>query len=286
MAAAASREEEDLAHCLVMLSAARVEPVVVVVEPEESCTSASREIIDDANRAAVPRGVFECKACKKVFNSHQALGGHRASHKKVKGCFAGQAHDQEMVIRTDQENTMSIMPLEEHEMQEPLAVLPLRKKGKVHECSICHRVFSSGQALGGHKRCHWITSNSGEPAKVLHINLNHQQKQLDLNLRPVLRPEEDIGLTSSTTRLSLDMPAEIFLQPWMEEELKKKKMKKKSINQEIMDDEVDSKIKVAKLNELKDVNMSGESSSSWLQVGIGSSTNDTCSDPCMIRNIT
>lgn len=31
---------------------------------------------------------FECSGCKKVFGSHQALGGHRASHKNVKGCFA------------------------------------------------------------------------------------------------------------------------------------------------------------------------------------------------------
>ncbi|KAL5562350.1 hypothetical protein UlMin_032097 [Ulmus minor] len=31
---------------------------------------------------------FECSSCKKVFRSHQALGGHRASHKNVKGCFA------------------------------------------------------------------------------------------------------------------------------------------------------------------------------------------------------
>uniref|UniRef100_A0A803LG21 C2H2-type domain-containing protein n=1 Tax=Chenopodium quinoa TaxID=63459 RepID=A0A803LG21_CHEQI len=31
---------------------------------------------------------FECSSCKKTFGSHQALGGHRASHKNVKGCFA------------------------------------------------------------------------------------------------------------------------------------------------------------------------------------------------------
>jgi hypothetical protein len=32
---------------------------------------------------------------------------------------------------------------------------------KVHECSICHRQFNSGQALGGHKRCHWIGAAGG-----------------------------------------------------------------------------------------------------------------------------
>lgn len=38
-----------------------------------------------------------------------------------------------------------------------------------------------------------------------------------------------------------------------------------------VDDEAESKVKLAKLSELKDVNMSG-GSSSWLQVGIGTST--------------
>ncbi|KAL3726106.1 hypothetical protein ACJRO7_031061 [Eucalyptus globulus] len=27
--------------------------------------------------------------------------------------------------------------------------------GKVHECLICHKSFPTGQALGGHKRCHY-----------------------------------------------------------------------------------------------------------------------------------
>jgi hypothetical protein len=27
--------------------------------------------------------------------------------------------------------------------------------GRVHECSICHKTFPTGQALGGHKRCHY-----------------------------------------------------------------------------------------------------------------------------------
>lgn len=91
------------------------------------------------------KGVFECKACKKVFTSYQALGGHRASHKNVKGCFAAKLYNQdnEEIIGNE---------------------LPVKKKKKAkintHECSICHRVFASGQALGGHKRCHWITSSN------------------------------------------------------------------------------------------------------------------------------
>ncbi|XP_073316765.1 zinc finger protein ZAT2-like [Primulina huaijiensis] len=81
---------------------------------------------------------FECSSCKKVFGSHQALGGHRASHKNVKGCYAiamNNVDDQEHRVEGDgtRDNQMITG----------------------HKCSICMRVFSSGQALGGHKRCHW-----------------------------------------------------------------------------------------------------------------------------------
>ena len=31
---------------------------------------------------------YECTTCNKSFSSHQALGGHRASHRKTKGCSA------------------------------------------------------------------------------------------------------------------------------------------------------------------------------------------------------
>ena len=70
--------------------------------------------------STVPRGMFECKACKKVFTSHQALGGHRASHKKVKGCFAAK--------------------VESNRIDPALPVIVAPFKGKVHECSICHQV--------------------------------------------------------------------------------------------------------------------------------------------------
>ncbi|VVB08932.1 unnamed protein product [Arabis nemorensis] len=92
-------EEEDLAHCLILLSNGIVEPFSVA-ETEESCASASKDegrnhqlnhynqsykipIQHEKAKLVTPKGLFECKACKKVFNSHQALGGHRASHKKV-----------------------------------------------------------------------------------------------------------------------------------------------------------------------------------------------------------
>ncbi|KAF0909877.1 hypothetical protein E2562_000188 [Oryza meyeriana var. granulata] len=55
------------------------------------------------------------------------------------------------------ELSTAIMP-----MESPVAALaaaPLKKKGKMHECSVYHRMFTFGQALGGHKCCHRPTSS-------------------------------------------------------------------------------------------------------------------------------
>ncbi|KAI9086115.1 hypothetical protein K1719_031948 [Acacia pycnantha] len=42
----------------------------------------------DSNKSSNRRGKFECTTCNKIFDSYQALGGHRASHKKITiDCF-------------------------------------------------------------------------------------------------------------------------------------------------------------------------------------------------------
>lgn len=66
-----------------------------------------------------PERVFVCKTCNRAFPSFQALGGHRASHKKP---------------RLDGDGELG--------------------KPKLHGCSICGLEFAIGQALGGHMRRH------------------------------------------------------------------------------------------------------------------------------------
>ncbi|XP_059655725.1 uncharacterized protein LOC132302794 [Cornus florida] len=58
------------------------------------------------------------------------------------------------------------------------------KKIKGHECSICFRVFKSGQALGGHKRSHFNTSSEdrSDQAPVINEELPEFHDLLDLNL--------------------------------------------------------------------------------------------------------
>ncbi|GMI73563.1 hypothetical protein HRI_001025600 [Hibiscus trionum] len=311
-----SSEEEDLANCLMMLSNARVDPFVT--EPEESCASASKEeerrnmmnfIAPIACRVpmdkakGVAKGLFECKACKKVFNSHQALGGHRASHKKVKGCFAArldriddsQAGDDRDVITHEEffpRKSMSTLQFDQG-TSTPLASTP-KKKSKVHECSICHRVFSSGQALGGHKRCHWITSNSPDTSSLVKFHRFQDQMEpkfidnseplnlkLDLNL-PAATDHHDVR-RKHVNPSGFDVSTGIYLQPWLGGgDAKDKEDNQHQLQQadnqnnndscnnftQNADDETERKLKLTKLSELKDINMSG-GSSPWLQVGIG-----------------
>ncbi|KAJ6871887.1 hypothetical protein NC651_031080 [Populus alba x Populus x berolinensis] len=63
--------------------------------------------------------------------------------------------------------------------------------GKAHECSICHKTFPTGQALGGHKRCHYegiigggeksgVTSTSESAGST--NTRTHSHNEFDLNV--------------------------------------------------------------------------------------------------------
>ncbi|KAK7256542.1 hypothetical protein RIF29_29995 [Crotalaria pallida] len=318
-----TREEEDLANCLMMLSNAKVDPLVS--EPEESCASASKDeerrnpmnfisplmqyraptpIDNKAKGVVANKGLFECKACKKVFNSHQALGGHRASHKKVKGCFAARQDylddnlADEDVITNDEEdlflaktNNNNNPTLKFDNNNATFLASSSKRKSKVHECTICHRVFSSGQALGGHKRCHWITANAPDTSTLsrfqqFHEHIDHATHQkpnfdssdepIDLNLDLNLpAPTEDYYLQSSFVGAKdkeKDINSQCQSLRYHEGEDKNNNNSNVLLHANAnVDDEADSKVKLAKLSELKDMNKGGNSSH-WLQVGIRSTT--------------
>ncbi|XP_050387325.1 zinc finger protein ZAT9-like [Argentina anserina] len=353
-----SSEEEDLANCLMMLSNATVDPMEA--EPEESCASASKEeerIRNPMNNYMAPvsrgmavennkakgvansKGLFECKACKKVFNSHQALGGHRASHKKVKGCFAARLdHLEDSMADDDVITHEEFFPSKpnsslqfDHGSSTPSSAYTSKRKSKVHECSICHRIFSSGQALGGHKRCHWITSNAAPDSSTLakfyefqesmeQQIMNQQRPKFDSSTSDPLDLKLDLNLPAPTTDenggggrgdrpitnpnpSSLEVSTDFFLQSWVgtkeeenphhlhhsdnqvdkdnniinNDECNVNNHNNSSGSMQNLVDEADSKVKLAKLSELKDINTSG-SSSPWLQVGLGSTTN-VAADP-------
>ncbi|PPD78020.1 hypothetical protein GOBAR_DD25065 [Gossypium barbadense] len=73
--------------------------------------------------------------CNKAFPSYQALGGHKASHRKP-----STAQNPSITSETNAAGSSG--------------------RGRSHECSICHKSFPTGQALGGHKRCHYEGGNN------------------------------------------------------------------------------------------------------------------------------
>ncbi|KAJ4816818.1 hypothetical protein LUZ62_029384 [Rhynchospora pubera] len=113
---------------------------------------------------AIEERVFECKTCYRQFNSFQALGGHRASHKKPR-LGPGECIDPKFGALA---------------------------KPKLHECSICGLEFAIGQALGGHMRRH-RSVNDGfrfEDTDRGHKNSN-SNVLLDLNLPPLTEEETE-----------------------------------------------------------------------------------------------
>ncbi|KAL6995382.1 hypothetical protein U1Q18_005519 [Sarracenia purpurea var. burkii] len=125
-------EEEYLALCLIMLarggdtstSTFTASPPSYSPPPPPHPSSSSETKL-----------VYKCSVCEKAFGSYQALGGHKASHRKV-----GAGADDQSTASCGTTNT---------------TITAANSGGRMHECSICHKCFPTGQALGGHKRCHY-----------------------------------------------------------------------------------------------------------------------------------
>ncbi|CAN6814396.1 hypothetical protein Bca4012_002109 [Brassica carinata] len=142
----------DIVKCLMILSRTSIVKQIGVNQFTERNTS---------NR-------FECKTCNRRFSSFQALGGHRASHKKPK------------------------LTVDEKDVKH----LTKNYKGThMHKCSRCGQSFGTGQALGGHMRRH-RSSMTLEPSQRIspviptmpvmkRCSSSKRVLSLDLNLTPL-----------------------------------------------------------------------------------------------------
>ncbi|KAG6434741.1 hypothetical protein SASPL_106383 [Salvia splendens] len=157
-----STEEEYLALCLIMLarggaasSTADPPPQSRLPPPPPAATEA-------------PKLVYKCSVCSKAFGSYQALGGHKASHRNKLSSGGGG---------------------DEHSTTSASAVTSTSGSGggRVHECSICHKCFPTGQALGGHKRCHYeggapTAAGSSVVSSLEGVGSTVSHRDFDLNL--------------------------------------------------------------------------------------------------------
>lgn len=169
-------EEEDMANCLILLAQGRGgrDPH----HHKELCGEVKTEKSSTKN---VDFYVYECKTCNRTFPSFQALGGHRASHKKPK------LDEKKSSSSLSPSPPSSLLPpppassqlfnFEEAKESNMKIVTPSvslqlgcgntrgglnfhGNKSKIHECSICGAEFTSGQALGGHMRRHRASTNN------------------------------------------------------------------------------------------------------------------------------
>ncbi|KAI4302312.1 hypothetical protein MLD38_038073 [Melastoma candidum] len=156
-----TEEEEDMANCLILLAQGdplrqrdvRLSPAAE--EDQGFGKFTSRKYLEtNTGSGKVGYYVYECKTCYRTFPSFQALGGHRASHKKPKLTPCPTV----AIPSSDEEG----QPSESRKYSSPSPQFGITgngtgipgKQGKIHECSICGAEFGSGQALGGHMRRH------------------------------------------------------------------------------------------------------------------------------------
>ncbi|KAL1313787.1 hypothetical protein HN51_040445 [Arachis hypogaea] len=165
--------------------------------------------------------LYDCKTCNRSFPSFQALGGHRASHKKPKILTNSSS------VITTQENynndptstaltlqisnsslyCRSITTTKTTTVMETTA--PISKASKVHECSICGAEFTSGQALGGHMRRHrglltvssataatTTTTTTTTSSSISGANADHQETKNNNN-----------NVNKNILKLDLNLPA-------------------------------------------------------------------------------
>lgn len=147
-----TQEDEYLALCLVMLAHHGDNKNML---PAKSLTPSPES-----------NTLYACSVCNKAFASYQALGGHKASHRKLNATTSD----------TNSATTSSAT-----------AATTTTTSGRTHECSICHKCFPSGQALGGHKRRHYdggnnATSSSGVTTSEGVGSTNSHHRGFDLNV--------------------------------------------------------------------------------------------------------
>lgn len=145
--------DHEIAACLLLLANGTRPNRSTTSTTADHSASTSYDLIENSGgEGGVGGCLFECSSCKKVFRSHQALGGHRASHKNVKGCFA--------ITRSSNTTTTATNTTESTEAEEGQTTIFEEKRQELgdqynYKCGICLKGFSSGQALGGHMRGHW-----------------------------------------------------------------------------------------------------------------------------------
>ncbi|KAL6504090.1 hypothetical protein OROGR_026013 [Orobanche gracilis] len=206
-------EEEDTAQCLILLAQGHF-----LTHSHSPNNNHNVKLKRHEGRAAC---MYACKTCNRAFPSFQALGGHRASHKKTKN------EKKSLVVFSDEDDFPS--PGSSNKKMPPPGSLQLANisaanaaataaagggpkpipSPRIHECSYCRAEFTSGQALGGHMRRHRAgqISTSSNPAapSIEGPELEEPKKRrngmpLDLNLPAPEDESQPFGFVGTKQR--------------------------------------------------------------------------------------
>ncbi|KAF8082685.1 hypothetical protein N665_0812s0015 [Sinapis alba] len=160
-------EEEYLALCLLMLARGSSS------DDDHHHSSPSPPPSDHHHRD------YKCSVCGKSFPSYQALGGHKTSHRKPVS-NNNNNHD-------GNNNGGNGSISNNGNISNGL----IGQSGKTHKCSICFKSFPSGQALGGHKRCHYDGGNGNNSNNINGNGSNNHGFDLNLPADQVFEVSSD-----------------------------------------------------------------------------------------------
>ncbi|KAJ8542281.1 hypothetical protein K7X08_017147 [Anisodus acutangulus] len=214
-----TEEEEETAKCLILLSQGghpnhRQTPPSIFFDlfnddmglyQRKFNSKRYVEMTDLGNGAKAGTYVYECKTCNRTFSSFQALGGHRASHKKPKPLTI-EPKKQHFFYFSDQDEPSPPPTTTNYKYNNKLSptLSPLSSQfnninmespnynkfasPRIHTCSYCGAEFTSGQALGGHMRRHRGGANSNNTTLCLsplstHIQTASFEDQFTNNLK-------------------------------------------------------------------------------------------------------
>ncbi|EAZ27446.1 hypothetical protein OsJ_11395 [Oryza sativa Japonica Group] len=168
----AINKEEYLAICLAALACTRAGKALVGVGGQQQVQACNKWLCP---APAAPEELrFRCTVCGKAFASYQALGGHKSSHRKPPfpgDHYGAAAAAQQLASAGDS--------------KEDSASSAAGSTGP-HRCTICRRSFATGQALGGHKRCHyWDGTSVSVSVSASASAASSAVRNFDLNLMPL-----------------------------------------------------------------------------------------------------
>ncbi|XP_050133943.1 uncharacterized protein LOC126610018 [Malus sylvestris] len=138
----------------------------------------------------------KCRLCNKVFSTYQALGGHQRVHKSTSTTSLVNIEDYEDRIPINKFSKMEYScKLAKPECSDNSAAEEKTERvieNKGHKCSICLKVFATGQALGGHKRVHFgkDPETGAEESRVLKQQISDICDAFDLS-RPIENGDVD-----------------------------------------------------------------------------------------------